>query len=153
MKTCTLSFIVALIGLALSGCSRHSGEAEHADVTTKPAFKEFIANYVTAINSKDRAKLNQCIHAKSVAMLATDQKYSDAIYGGKFAYSIPADFEVLANAIPADKPQSLVFTPRPAYQVQIHFKPTPTNIVDVVLWVANENDKWYEVLPSGSTKN
>ena len=153
MKTCTLSFIAALIGLALSGCSRHSGEAVHADVTTTPAFKEFIANYVTAINSKDRAKLNQCIHAKSVAMLATDQKYSDAIYGGKFAYSIPADFKVHAHAIPSDKPQSLVFTPRPAYQVQIQFKPTPPNIVDMVLWIANENDKWYEVLPSGATKN
>ena len=123
------------------------------DITTIPGFKAFITNYVAAINSKDRAKLNQCIHAKSVAMLATDQKYSDAIYEGKFAYSIPADVEFYAHTFPADKPQSLVFTPRPAYQVQIKFKTTTTDITYLILWIANENDKWYEVLPSGSTKN
>ena len=33
MKTCTLSFIAALIGLALSGCSKHSGEAVTPRVT------------------------------------------------------------------------------------------------------------------------
>jgi hypothetical protein len=33
MKTRTLSFIAALIGLALSGCSKHSGEAVMPNVT------------------------------------------------------------------------------------------------------------------------
>jgi hypothetical protein len=33
MKTRTLSFIAALIGLALSGCSKHSGEAVTPSVT------------------------------------------------------------------------------------------------------------------------
>ena len=33
MKICTLSFIAALIGLALSGCSKHSGEAVTPSVT------------------------------------------------------------------------------------------------------------------------
>jgi hypothetical protein len=37
--------------------------------------------------------------------------------------------------------------------VQIDFKPNTTNIVAMVLWVVNENNKWYEVFPSAPKKN
>jgi hypothetical protein len=127
------------------------------DVTTTPAFKVFLTNYVTAINSKERAKLNECIHPKWVAMMAGDQKFSDEWFRGRFGYSIPAEIKVDATAIPADKPlpfanDGFVWPVRPKYQVQINFKPTPTNMVYMVLWVASENDKWYEVLPSAPKK-
>ena len=158
MKTCIFSFIAALIVLGLSGCSRHSGEAVSVDVTTTPAFNMFVTNYVAAVNSKDRAKLNGCIHAKSVALLAEDQKFSDEWFGGRFGYSIPAEYTVEATEFPAEKPlplalDGLVWPVKPTCQVQINFKATPTDLVAMVLWVARENDKWYEVLPSATKKN
>ena len=158
MKTTSINISLLILTLFAAVFGLHAAGTLSLDVTTTPAFKAFLTNYVTAINSKDRAKLNQCIHAKSVAMLAKDQKFSDSFYGGRFTYSIPADFEVYAHAIPADKPQPLAnygaaFTPRPAYQVEISWKPTPTNVTDLILWAASENDKWYEVLPSAIKKN
>ena len=158
MKTRIFPFIAALIVLGLSGCFRDSGEAVGVDVTTTPAFKAFLTNYVAAVNSKDRAKLNGCIHAKSVAMLAENQKFSDEWFGGRFGYSIPAEYTVEAAEIPADKPLPLanggvVWPVKPTYQVQINFKPNPTDLATMVLWVASENDKWYEVLPSAAKKN
>jgi hypothetical protein len=158
MKTCALLFAAALIGLAFSGWSKPSDEAVSADVTATPAFKAFLTNYVAAINSKDRAKLNECIHPTWVALMAKDQKYTDNWFNGRFAYSIPAEVKVSATAMTADKPppfanDGIVFPVRPTYQVQIDFKPNPTNIVAMVLWVVNENDKWYEVFPSAPKKN
>jgi hypothetical protein len=128
------------------------------DVTTTPTFKAFLKNYVTAINSKDRAELNECIQAKSVAMMAEDQKLSDYWFGNRFKHLIPADIRVRATAIPTDKPlpfanYGIVFPVRPTYQVQISYMPTPTNGVNIVLWVVSENDKWYEVVPSAPKKN
>jgi hypothetical protein len=157
MKTTSINITLLILILFAAVFGLRAADTLSVDVTTTPAFRAFLTNYVTAINSKDRAKLNQYIHAKSVAILAKDQKFSDSFYGGRFTYSIPADFEVYAHAIPADKPQPLAnygaaFTPRPAYQVQIQFKPTSTNIDYMVLWVASENDKWYEVLPYATKK-
>jgi len=152
MKTTILilTLFAAMFGLL-------AAEALSLDVTTTPAFKAFLTNYVTAINSKDRAKVNECIHAKSVAMMAEDQKLSDYWFGHRFTYSIPADIKVYANAIPSDKPLPLanygvVFPVRPTYQVQISWMPTPTNGVNIVLWAVSENDKWYEVVPSAPKK-
>ena len=158
MKTTSINITLLILTLFAAVFGLRAADTLSVDVTTTPAFRAFLTNYVTAINSKDRAKLNQCIHAKSVAMLAKDQKLSDSFYGGRFTYSIPADFEVYAHTIPADKPQPLgsdgaTFTPRPAYQVEISWKPTPTNVTDLILWAASENDKWYEVLPSATKKN
>jgi len=151
-----IALLILMLFAAVFGL--RAADTSSVDVTTTPAFKAFLTNYVTAINSKERAKLNECIHPKWVAMMAKDQKFSDEWFKGRFGYLIPAEFEAKATAIPAEKPlplanQGLVFPVKPTYQVQIQFKPTPTDIVYMVLWVASENDKWYEVLPSAPNKN
>ena len=158
MKTTSINITLLILTLFAAVFGLRAADTLSVDVTTTPAFKAFLTNYVTAINSKERAKLNECIHPKWVTMMPGDQKFSDSFYGGRFKYSIPADFEVHATAIPADKPlplakDGIVWPVRPTYQVQIQFKPTPTNIAVIVLWAVSENDKWYEVLPSAPIKN
>ena len=158
MKTTSIKATLLIVTLFTAVVGLRSADTSSADVTTTPAFKAFLTNYVVAINSKQRAKLNECIHPKWVAMMAGDQKFSAEWFKGRFGYSIPAEFEANATAIPVDKPlpladKGLVWPVKPTYQVQIKFKSTPTDIVYMVLWVACENDKWFEVLPSAPKKN
>jgi len=146
MKTTSLkiTLLILILFAALSGL--RAADTLSVDVTKTPAFKVFLTNWVTAINSKDRAKLNECIHPKWVALMAKDQRFTDSWFGGRFTYSIPADFEVHVTAIPADKSQpfakdGIVFPVRPTYQVVINFAPSPTNRVYMVLWAVRDRAK------------
>jgi hypothetical protein len=152
MKTTLL--ILTLLAAALG---LRADDTVSVDVATTPAFKTFLINYISAINSKDRAKLNECLYAKSVAMMAEDQKLSDYWFGHRFKHSIPAGYKVYATAIPSDKPlpfekDGVVFPVRPTHQVQISFDLTPESGVSIVLWTVCEKEKWYEVVPSAPKK-
>jgi hypothetical protein len=158
MKTISIKVTLLILTLFAAGAGLRAADALSGDVAKTPAFKTFLTKYVAAINSKDRARLNECIHAKSLAMMAGDQTLADYWFGHRFKYSIPADYKVYTTAIPNNKPlplanQGVIFPVKPTYQVQISYMRTPTNGVGIILWAVNEDDQWHEVVPSAPKKN
>ena len=72
MKTTSIKITLLILTLFAAMFGLCAADTLSVDVTTTPAFKAFLTNWVTAIKSKDRAKLNECIHPKWVAMMAQD---------------------------------------------------------------------------------
>jgi hypothetical protein len=84
MKTTSIKITLLILTLFAAVFGLRAADTLSLDVTNTPAFKAFLTNYVKAINSKERAKLNECINPKWVTMMPGDQKFSDSFYSSRF---------------------------------------------------------------------
>jgi hypothetical protein len=134
-----------------------SPDPSSAVITASPVFKAFLDSYVFAINSKDREKLKACLHPKSLAILAQNQPYADLWFKNRFSNTIPAKPRVSVTAIAADAALpfaefGVVFPVRPTQQAEISFETAPDKGTIVVVFLALEEGKWLEVVPSAPAK-
>ncbi|MES1180810.1 MAG: hypothetical protein ABUL66_03010 [Verrucomicrobiota bacterium] len=137
----------------------YAQDASHTnDIASTPAFKNFIQNYIAAINSKDRVKFIELVHPKSVQLLAADKAFSDNFFTNTFSDTIPSKYNLTVEPIPADKPlpypDAFSFPVRPTLEFDIEYGTEPSDPVagSITSVAICEDGKWELVIPKVDEK-
>ncbi len=133
----------ACIGLPLSP------GAHASDVVSGEAFAQA---FVAALNSHDAGRQAQIAHPLSRACMTPQaQPYFDWIFSRRSRYSIPGGYKSSVMPFPGNatlSPDGRSDYPiRPTHQLQIDFERGPYDSASIVVMLASDNGRWYEVLP------
>lgn len=141
--TFLLPFLLWLAGGPLSG-----GEVPDHEISQTPAFQEFVASYMAAVNARDIAKFTELAHPKCVKAVRKDNDW----FKNRFEVApIPAKPRIFVYAIDADSPLPFAAAAsvavRPTHKIQISWDLSPDEEAGEVCWVVMEEGKWREVIP------
>jgi len=146
--------IFCAVGFVIYGQSTSTND----DIASAPAFKNFIQNYIAAINSKDRVKFIELVHPKSVQLLAADKTFSDNFFTNTFSDTIPSKYNLTVEPIPTDKPlpypDAFSFPVRPTLEFDIEYGTEPSDpVADSITSAAICKDgRWELVIPKVDEK-
>jgi hypothetical protein len=135
-----VSLLVA--SMFLSSCAHSQAQGIRGDI------KEFVAQYVAALNAKDTVRLNSFLHPKSIACVTKDTKpYYDEGMAIHLRDPIPANYTYTLSPLDTKAPQPLEgyaqFPVRPSHQLQIEYDEGEDHGV-VLVWLVQEKDRWLQ---------
>jgi hypothetical protein len=125
-------------------------DATGAKILQTAQFKDFIGQYIAAVNAKDRKALRALYDPVSQAAMAKDEKEVVEILDAAVDEKIPAKHEIVVSMIGPNEPlmledQGAVYAVRPIALVQINFSTGSTATSETMLFIATSGGKWYEV--------
>lgn len=120
-----------------------------ADNSSQPL--DFAPHLVAAINGKKLEARRALLHPKTLACITKQsQPLIDESLADQFRYNIPKDYQVRAEAIPANRPLALsdgvVLPVRPTHQVFLEWQAGPTHVT-FGAQIAHAEGAWREVWP------
>jgi hypothetical protein len=130
----------AFIGLALVPA------ADSQDGALSPALKNFVAQYVEAINAKDAARLRALYSFQSQACIATEDKdFYNATLEGLWQEPIPVNHTVTVSAVNETNFKAVEtlghFPAKPTRELHIDSQ-QGDDVRSVVLYIVMENGRW-----------
>lgn len=120
-----------------------------ADNASQPL--DFAPHLVAAINGKKLETRRALLHPKTLACVTKQsQPLIDESLADQFRYNIPKDYQVRAEALPADRPlavsEGVVLPVRPTHQVFLEWQAGPTHVT-FGAQIAYADGAWREVWP------
>ena len=152
MKTWKQSFVALLLTAVSSGLVGANAADTGATTPADDAQKALIADYITAVNAKDLARLKAVMHPKCRAAISdADHDFWDRVFTGEFNEVIPVDTKLNITPVRPDQLEGMkgfaTFPVMPTYQIQINWFPTTNNLRARMFFAVKDGDKWYEVVP------
>ncbi|MEP6938031.1 MAG: hypothetical protein ABI871_08170 [Chthoniobacterales bacterium] len=145
--------LLLVIASLLTTRFTHAGNAATLDLAADANFQAFLAAYISAVNSRNIAKLAELAHPKCLVVVTPQNKdFYDYWFTKETRRNIPPDCKLTVTVIPADGAlpfENIVSYPiRPTHQIQLDFDYAPNKSVSVIRQLVHEGDKWYEVIPA-----
>lgn len=144
-------FPILLAVLLCFSTAHLSAQTRDTETPATPAFKDFLAQYIAAINSKDAAKYKACIHPGCASIFTDHPVMTAKNVEFRFKSSIGANPEVFLSTLPPDGPLPMSsigaqWSVRPTHQLQINTKNADGSQNGIVAFLAMSDGKWYEVI-------
>jgi len=106
-------------------------------------------SFVAAVNSKILERRVDMVHPKSRACInSATEPFFSWIFSRQMKYVIPeANYKVSSQPLGVlPTPAGLTYPVQPTQQVQIDFDTAPNSSITVILFAAQDGNRWYEVL-------
>lgn len=134
--------LLVLILLAAFAC--------HGQASGPATPEQFGKAFVDAIQSRDVQRRIELLHPRTrECMTSETHEYFDWIFSRQMKYVVQ-DGKYAASVRPADPPANTLgfeYPVTPRRQLQVDFSSGADRGITVVLLLANEGSRWYEVLP------
>ena len=119
----------------------------------EPDQKQFISDYVAAVNGQDIDGLKRLVHPKYLACINNEnQAYFHDYFSREIKESIPNNYKIakitqIGNAEPLLMAEAFSYPVRPTHWVQIDFARSAYDSKSILQQIVKVEDAWFMVVP------